>query len=259
MNHTQTTSIDDHIKVMNPEGQSPVVVVCEHASFFIPAVFEDLGLAIDALQSHAVWDPGALGVANGLASCIDATVIASGVSRLVYDCNRPPSSPDAMPHQSEAIRVPGNMNLTTSQRQARTDSYYKPFHTALTRAVAAKPAPVIVTIHSFTPVYHGRNRAVEIGVLHDSDSRLADAMLQIAPEHTDAVVLRNAPYGPEHGVTHTLKEHALPNGHLNVMLEIRNDLIQNADQQGEISKRLAKWLSDALALLQVTEAVQCQA
>ena len=259
MNDTQTTSIDDCIKVMNPEGQSSVVVVCEHASCFIPTVYENLGLANDALQSHAVWDPGALAVAQGLASCLDATLIASGVSRLVYDCNRPPSAPDAMPHQSETIKIPGNANLTDAQRQARIDSYYEPVRATLAETLAAKQMPVIVTIHSFTPIYHGQNRAVEIGVLHDSDTRLADVMLQIAPDHTDALVQRNAPYGPEHGVTHTLKEHALPNGYLNVMLEIRNDLIQDAKQQVEMSDSIANWLSVALARLHVTQAVQCQA
>lgn len=259
MNHTQTTLTDDLVKVMNPEGQSSVVVVCEHASCFIPAVYKDLGLAPDALKSHAVWDPGALAVAQGLASCLDATLIAAGVSRLVYDCNRPPSAPDAMPHQSEAIKVPGNVNLTDAQRQARVDIYYEPFRAVLAETLAAQQKPVVITVHSFTPIYHGQIRAVEIGILHDSDTRLADVMLEIAPDHTDALVQRNAPYGPEHGVTHTLKEHAISNGYLNVMLEIRNDLIQDAQSQTEMAKCIANWLSAALAHLHITQAVQCQA
>jgi predicted N-formylglutamate amidohydrolase len=44
-------------------------------------------------------------------------------------------------------------------------------------------------------------------------------------------VERNEPYGPEDGVTHTLRLHALPNGLLNVMIEVRNDLIQ--DEEGQ--------------------------
>ena len=259
MTPAQVTSSNDYVKVINPEGQSSVVVVCEHASSYIPPIYRDLGLTGDALQSHAAWDPGALAVAQSLSSLLDAPLVASGVSRLVYDCNRPPSAPDAMPHQSETIKIPGNAKLTTAERQARTNTYYEPFRANLAQMLSIKQTPVIVTIHSFTPIYHGQTRAVEIGVLHDSDARLADAMLSSMTDHTNLLVQRNEPYGPEHGVTHTLIEHALTPGHLNVMLEIRNDLIRTTDQQDEMSKTLATWLSDALARLHITQVVQCQA
>lgn len=250
---------DADVMVVNPQGQSSVVLVCEHASHVIPPVFGNLGLADDALRSHVVWDPGAFGVAQGMSQRLNATLVAAGVSRLVYDCNRPPTARDAMPEQSEAFCVPGNANLTDAQRQHRVETYYEPFRASLAQTIANTTGPVIVTIHSFTPVYYGQTRAVDIGVLHDSDARLADAMLQIAPRHTDAVVLRNEPYGPAHGVTHTLKEHALRAGHLNVMLEIRNDLIQDAPQQDAMAQRITAWLVAALADLQVTGVVQCQA
>lgn len=259
MEHMQTTSNEDRVTVFNPKGQSRAVVVCEHASHFIPSAFNNLGLVGDALQSHAAWDPGALALAKELSKLLDATLVASGVSRLVYDCNRPPSAQDAMPHQSEAIKVPGNTGLTAEQRQDRVDGYYEPFRATLAETIAATSMPVIVTIHSFTPVYHGKNRAVEIGILHDEDSRLADAMLATASHHTDKLVLRNEPYGPEHGVTHTLKEHALENGHLNVMLEVRNDLISDAKQQAEMANSISDWLSDALVVLLNNVDAQCRA
>ena len=56
--------------------------------------------------------------------------------------------------------------------------------------------PILVTVHSFTPVYHGKKRSVEIGILHDKDARFADAMLETANDHTNAIVRRNKPYGP---------------------------------------------------------------
>jgi predicted N-formylglutamate amidohydrolase len=258
MNHLEHTHKNDVVTVLNAECRSPVVVVCEHASCFIPPALNDLGVSVDSLQSHAVWDPGALAVAKGLSDRLNAKLVASRVSRLVYDCNRPPSAPDAMPHQSEAIKVPGNVGLTAAQRQDRVDEFYEPFRTALAEAIAATSTPVIVTIHSFTPTYHGKKRSVEIGVLHDTDARLADVMLETASQFTRALVLRNDPYGPEHGVTHTLKEHALANGYLNVMLEVRNDLIQDTQQQDDMADCIANWLEDALGRLSVEGAVICQ-
>jgi predicted N-formylglutamate amidohydrolase len=250
-------STNHHVDVENPRGVSRVVVVCEHASFSIPDEFSDLGLNGDALLSHVAWDPGALGVARGLSKKLDACLVSSKVSRLVYDCNRPPSAHDAMPTKSEIFDVPGNVALTPAERQHRVDAYYEPFRANLAAALSAKDTPILLTIHSFTPIYHGLPRTVEIGVLHDSDTRLADAMLANMTSCEGYTVQRNEPYGPEHGVTHTLKEHALDAGHLNVMLEIRNDLIQSAAQQDAMAQTIAHWLTAAFNALEAREAVQC--
>ena len=242
---------------LNPDGASSVVLVCEHASNFIPASFNGLGLAADARQSHVAWDPGAIGVAARLAQRLDAALIAGAVSRLVYDCNRPPDAPDAMPERSEIFDIPGNIGLSVAARAERIATCYEPFRKALSQTIAQTSAPVLVTIHSFTPVYHGTSRTVELGILHDRDSRLADTMLATAPRHTQADVQRNQPYGPEHGVTHTLKEHAISGGHMNVMLEIRNNLIATEPQQHAIADMLAAWITDAFAQTKEKGTVRC--
>ncbi len=246
------TNAEDVVEVLNPAGASPVVLVCEHASSFIPPELQDLGLAKADRLSHAAWDPGALAVARRMAERLDAKLVASKVSRLVYDCNRPPSAPDAMPARSELVVVPGNAELDDAARQARADTYYHPFRKALAdtiKTTAARGAtPVIVTVHSFTPVYHGNPRTVEIGILHDSDTRLADGMLEAA-QGSDFVVQRNEPYGPENGVTHTLKEHGLPHGYANVMLEVRNDLIVSEQQQRDMGDTICDWLDAAMIAL----------
>ena len=110
----------------------------------------------------------------------------------------------------------------------------------------------MVTIHSFTPVYNGKPRAVEVGILHDSDTRLADAMLAAAAHNPAFKVERNAPYKPEDGVTHTLAEHALPNGLLNVMVEIRNDLLEDVEGIEAIAIWLESLLTSALKELGAT-------
>ncbi|MBM2293701.1 N-formylglutamate amidohydrolase [Sulfitobacter pseudonitzschiae] len=245
-------------QTINSSGTSSVVLVCEHASCFIPEALDGLGLSDAAKVSHAAWDPGALGVARQIAKRLDAVLVASCVSRLVYDCNRPPEAPGAMPAKSEIFDVPGNAALTTDQRADRAATYYVPFRDLLVQTVAARPAPVLVTIHSFTPVYNGTPRAVEIGVLHDADTRLADAMLDIATAHTSADVQRNAPYGPGDGVTHTLQVHGTAHGHPNVMIEVRNDLIQTEEQQAQMGDMLAEWLNDACGKLNA-QGVACSA
>lgn len=249
-----TTHID--LRTERPVGQPPVILVCEHASHFIPPEFNNLGLQPEHSKSHAAWDPGALAVAQIMATDLNAKLVAGQVSRLVYDCNRPPDADDAMPARSEVVDIPGNRGLDAAARAARTAAFYEPFRAELAHTVKQAGDPVIVTIHSFTPVYNGQPRAVEIGILHDSDTRLADAMLANAASHTQMDVRRNDPYGPSDGVTHTLKEHAIPAGHLNVMLEIRNDLIAKTDQQTAMAHMIAHWVADAIALHTTTGAAK---
>lgn len=237
--------------VSNASARSPLILVCEHACNHIPVGLNSLGLSDDVQNSHVAWDPGAIEVANRLSVLLDARLVSSGISRLVYDCNRPPSSPDAMPVKSEVFDIPGNIGLSDADRADRVQRYYDPFRKALSDTIAGVEGPVLITIHSFTPVYMGQLRDTDIGVLHDSDARLADILLARAGAHSDLLFERNQPYGPEDGVTHTLKEHGLGAGLLNVMLEIRSDLIATSRQQDEMAGMLARWLSDGLAELGV--------
>ncbi|NTF32491.1 N-formylglutamate amidohydrolase [Rhizobium skierniewicense] len=234
------------VVVENPLGKGRVLLVCEHASHTLPARFGTLGLSEEVRTSHIAWDPGALAVSRLLSRSLDATVIYQNYSRLIYDCNRPPESPSAMPVTSEIYDIPGNANLSEAERSARTASLYIPFHDRVRELVAARDNMVLVTMHSFTPVYHGKRREVEIGLLHDADTRLVDAMLDHV-QNGKFRVERNQPYGPEDGVTHTLRLHALPNGLLNVMIEVRNDLIQNEEGQRAAADFLSGLLTKAIA------------
>lgn len=234
----------------NTEGNGPFLIVCDHASNRIPASLGTLGLDETALQSHAAWDPGAYETASRLARLLDAPLIHAGYSRLVYDVNRPPDSPQAIRETSEIYDVPGNRGLTQSEREARANAIYYPFHSKIAGIIdersARKQDTVLVDFHSFTPVYHGERRDVQLGILHDADSRLADALLAAAPQFTPLKTGRNTPYGPQDGVTHTLAKHAIPRGLLNVMIEIRNDLIVSDEEQTAIAETLAGILASAL-------------
>ena len=248
---------DQAVETLNPKGRGPVLLLCEHASNHVPDRYQDLGLSPEDRISHAAWDPGARDVCLHLSAALDAPVVASCVSRLVYDCNRPPDSPGAMATRSETIEVPGNKALSDAQRQERIDTVYQPFCSAVNAVLdarASKGLPsVIVTIHSFTPVYFGTRRRVEIGVLHDSDSRLADAMLAQATALPHRVIERNAPYGPQDGVTHSLLLHAVRRGLANVMIELRNDLIADAAGVAALSEEVLRLLAPALQTVMRSE------
>lgn len=234
-------------------SQAPsVLVLCEHASNRIPAGLSDLGLPLDALQSHIAWDPGALPLAHLLAEGLQAAEVWGGVSRLVYDCNRPPDAPSAMPARSEVYDIPGNAALTAEDRTQRVRSVYTPFCAAVQSMVAQhhRSLQLMVTVHSFTPMYHGQPREVEVGILHGRDDRFAAAMMGCAPVDTPWVIRLNEPYAATDGVAHSLDLHGLRNGLLNVMIEVRNDLLATPDQQQAVADLLIPWLHATRARLE---------
>lgn len=250
MSGGRATDRSQAVEVVNPHGAGSVLILCEHASNHIPPRYDGLGLAVEVRESHAAWDPGARAVGALMAAALDAPMVASCVSRLVYDCNRPPSAPSAMPERSELFDIAGNRNLSRVAIQERVANVYRPFCNAVTQVVTERKAAglptFLVTIHSFTPVYFGTPREVEIGILHDDDSRLADVMLANAHLLPHRQIDRNEPYGPADGVTHSLRIHGQSNGLANVMLEVRNDLLRNPRDEQAMADELLTLLWPAL-------------
>lgn len=236
-------------RLLNARGQAQALLVCEHASRFIPASLAGLGLDQDAARSHAAWDIGALELSVELMGALDAPFVHSRVSRLVYDCNRPPERQDAMPQQSEVFSVPGNADLTDAARARRVSDIYEPFRQLVSSTLDGfSCSPVVITIHSFTPVYQGRERDVELGILHDADDRAARILLREAQKSGLKSAL-NEPYSATDGVTHTLREHAISRGLPNVMIEVKNDLIDTPTGINRMAGLLAPMLSTMITEL----------
>jgi predicted N-formylglutamate amidohydrolase len=225
---------------VNAEGRSPYVLVCEHASRHLPRRLGSLGLSEAERESHIAWDLGAEKVARLLSRLMDAPLLLQRYSRLAYDCNRPPESPDAIPEVSELTQVPGNRRLSPEDRLARMREIYRPFHDGvsllLDRRAAGGVRSLVVSIHSFTPVYKGKPRSVELGILHDRDTTLSAKLIKSFP-NIDARL--NEPYGPKDGVLHTLNMHGFARGLQHAMIEIRNDLVAAERGQDEWAQRLS--------------------
>lgn len=245
---TDNPALEIHGAQVSGPVQGPgVVFICEHASADIPATYNDLGLAPADRFSHAVLDIGALHLAQVMRDALGAPLVAGAVSRLVYDCNRPPDAPSAIPDQVERIAVPGNRDLTPAMRAVRARSVYVPFSKAVADVLDAQQRPpAIVTVHSFTPTWNGVARTTQLGLLHDDDPTLARRMLALAPPHTTLVAELNAPYSASDGVTHTLRRFATAAGLSSVMIEVRNDLIDTLAKAQTVGRALAAILTDAL-------------
>jgi predicted N-formylglutamate amidohydrolase len=240
--------------LVNAAGTSPILLVCEHAGRRIPKSLARLGLPQAELERHIAYDIGAEEVACGLAATLDSPLALQRYSRLVYDCNRPPDSPTAIPELSELTQIPGNKGLSAEERRARIDEIYLPFHAQVAQMIDRRLGSgrdvFFVTIHSFTPVFKGISRNMHVGLLFDRDRRFTDQIAPLLRQEGPYEVRLNEPYGPGDGVCHTLNIQAGVRGLPYSMIEIRNDLIRTESGQREWADRLAKVLQRAAANLE---------
>ena len=239
--------------VENPQGISPILLICEHASNHLPSRYGTLGLGPTELESHIAWDPGALAVALSLSRLLDAPLIHAGVSRLVLDLNREPSAPDSIWTLSERTIIPGNLDLDPAERALRVRDVYDAFHGAVDAVADARKATgqlqAVVSIHSFTPVYREVPRPWHVGLIFDRDERFARSVEAGLRRDPALVVGINEPYSPADRVFHTLERHAVRRGVAPLMIEIRNDLIRTEDGQASWSNRLAPLLREGARTL----------
>lgn len=237
------------LEAHNSAGTSDFVVICEHAGRLIPEALGDLGLDASELTRHIAWDIGAREIAMALADRLDAPLFMQRYSRLVCDCNRRPDVDSFMPVISESTEIPGNMNVSADARAARVAEIFNPFHdhvsAELDKRRAANRRTLLVTIHSFTPVYKGVERPWEIGVLYNRDKTLSPAMLELLRAKTDHVVGDNQPYAVGDETDYAIPVHGEARGLPCVEIEICNDLTTGDAQAGYWSALLADMLTRA--------------
>jgi predicted N-formylglutamate amidohydrolase len=238
-------------------GRGPILLLCDHASNFIPREFDALGLTQGDLKDHFAWDSGAAEVTRQISQLIDCPAILAAASRLLIDCNRDPDDWDSIVEIGEATPIPGNVGLSSVERLARVEAYHTPFHECIeaARVAGAGQIKAMVSIHSFTPNYHGHQRPWQIGLVHNADHRLAQGLSVQLRADDHLTVGDNEPYGPGDGVYYTLARHAEAHGLAALMIEIRNDLIATEAGQAAWAERLAPMLLHAVESLNVRHAI----
>ncbi len=239
------------VRLLNPQGRASLILVCDHASNVIPAGLHDLGLQAAALSQHIAWDIGAAEVVRRLAQWLDAPAVLSGYSRLLIDCNRVPGHPESIPAYSDGVFIPGNRDLSDAEADWRLETFFWPYHHAITTAIAHLwrhgRVPAVVSIHSFTPQLNGGPpRPWQVGILWNRDLRLALPVLQWLRARPELCVGDNEPYSGR-DVGYTLETHAGAAGLPHVEFEIRQDLLADAAGCDYWAQLIAAVLREALA------------
>lgn len=245
------------VEWVNASGQSPILLVCEHAGQAIPALLGDLGIAAEDMARHIAYDVGAEGLARRLAELLGSPLVLQRYSRLVIDCNRPFEAPDCVVRQSDGTAIPANADLSGIDRWRRYEEIHQPLHTKIAAALDARQAAnmptVLVTLHSFTPVLRstGAVREFEVGLLYNRDGRLAQSLATSFRNANPGVTLKlNEPYVVDDLSDYTIPVHGEKRGIAHVLIEVRNDLINDDRGQQEWAERLAAPLRLAVERLE---------
>ena len=233
-------------KVLNPDAILPVLLVCDHASNRFPQSLGTMGLDYLDRVSHIALDIGASAVAEALADNLGATAVLCQYSRLIVDCNRNLSDESAFLNYSDGVEIPGNRNLQNNEKEKRASEIYWPYHNTIKDQIVRLKKygidPVVISIHSFTPVMNGEDRKWEIGVLWDKDPVTAEIFLTRLSE-AGYLVGDNKPYSGKDPEDFTIDYHAESAGLPHVGIEISQNLISNDDGVERVTSTLSEIIS----------------
>ena len=233
--------------ITGSEQKGPWLITCDHACNRIPEAINggSLGLPDFEMHRHIAYDVGAKGLSLALGKHLQSPVLCSNFSRLVIDPNRGEDDPTLLMKVYDGTLIPANRNANSAEVKRRLMAYHRPYHKAYGELATSDRA--IVAVHSFTPQLKGRPpRPWEIGILFAQDHRLANPTIAGLRARGDLNVGINEPYdGHLHG--DSIDQHALRNDRLNILIEVRNDLIENTEGQEGWAELLAPILQEALA------------
>ncbi|MEO6014242.1 MAG: N-formylglutamate amidohydrolase [Devosia sp.] len=214
------------VEILNEQGTSDIVLLCEHASNYMPAEYAGLGLSRDQLHRHIAWDIGAAEVTRHLSRLLDAPAYFGTYSRLLIDLNRPLNAPDSIPTVSEGLTIPANADLDVGEVARRVKTIFAPFHhrvaADLDQRLNTNRPTRLVSIHSFTPVFSGVARPWHAGVLFDRAVDFGNAVLATL-QRPGLLIEANEPYKTDRLGDYAIPIHGDDRDIPAIMIEIRND------------------------------------
>lgn len=230
--------------VGDPALAGPFVFTCEHATRLLPE-WQPEPADIPLVEDHWGWDIGAADLTRSLVELTSSCAVLSRFSRLVCDPNRDPSETSFVVEEVDGHRFSFNRGTDERERTRRRKRYFDPYHAAIDRTLRARRShsspPRLCSIHSFTPLYLGGARPMEVGVLFDDyDLQAWHLEGALAEEGFESVL--NAPYSGRDGLIYSAQRHGRAHDLVYLELEVRQDLIDTPERAGDTARRIARAL-----------------
>ncbi len=227
-----------------------LLIVVDHASNYIPKKYNNLGLTKKDTLTHKAYDPGIKDLAINLSNKLNSHLVLGEYSRLLIDCNRDINDPTLISSISDRKLIIENKKITKQERSYRINKMYKPYHNKIEKKILEKKINVIISLHSFNPIFKGKKRQLKYGILSNRDRRLSDCVIRELKKKQNYVG-DNEPYKGSL-IGDTLYKHALNRGIHHSLIEIRNDLLSNVKKIDQVTNLLYRVINQSIKSLSIT-------
>ena len=224
-----------------------LLLIADHASNYIPKKYNNLGVSKKEILTHKAYDPGVRDLALNLSNKLNSYLVLGDYSRLLIDCNRDLNDPTLISVISDRKLISGNIIITKQERINRINNIYKPYHRKIKKKILEKKINVIISLHSFNPIFKGKKRELKYGILSNQDRRLSDLLLNELKKKNN-IVGDNEPYKGSL-IGDTLNKHALNRGLHHSLIEIRNDLLSDVKKIEQVSNLLYRIINKSIKIL----------
>ena len=234
-------------------GEEPIIpclITCEHASNYLPDGW-DWKDGDERLRSmHWAYDLGATEITHELVKELSCVGVLTRFSRLLIDANRSLTQDNLFRTMADGLPVHLNQNMTEEDKRRRIDEYWAPFHGEIDRISEQLQPQFLLSIHSFTPLYEGNPREVQMGVLHDdTNPELADIWCDRLRDLSGMDVRINEPYTGIGGYMYSASVHAERAQCPTIEMEFRQDLLVDPVIRKQLTECMTTMVRETLAQL----------
>ena len=229
---------------MSVKKKKRILLIADHASNYVPSSLENLGLQKNLLNSHIAYDLGVKELCINLSTSLKSKYILGEHSRLIIDLNRDKSDPTLIPEIVDRKVIKKNIILNDNDKKIRISKIYNRYHHKIKTAIKNDNITILISLHSFNPIFKNKKRNIHFGILSNKDRRLSDHIIT-EMKRRKLKVGDNEPY-KGNLIGDTMYKHGLKNNLHHALIEVRNDLLSSPTKIHRVSTLLKKVINSSI-------------
>ena len=118
------------------------------------------------------------------------------------------------------------------------------YHNNIKRTIKSDHITILISLHSFNPIFKNKKRNIHFGILSNQDRRLSNYIIT-EMKHRGLKVGDNEPY-EGNLIGDTMYKHGLKNNLYHSLIEVRNDLLSSPTKIHRVSVLLKKIINNSI-------------
>ena len=229
---------------MSAKKKKRILIIADHASNYIPESLDNLGLNKNLFNTHIAYDLGVKELCINLSKLLKSKYITGAHSRLIIDLNRDVSDPTLIPEIVDGKIIVNNVNLSENERRKRISEIYNKYHDNIRSTIKRDHITILISLHSFNPIFKKKKRNIHFGILSNQDRRLSNYIIT-EMKRRKLKVGDNEPY-VGNLIGDTMYKHGLKNNLHHTLIEVRNDLLSSSTKIHRVSVLLKQVINNSI-------------